>query len=277
MPTRSAIRLYGVLAAALVLTASPALGAVPAADGQRPGHRREATTSKAPPASGARRPRCRSPANRSGIPGTHDRFQEGPRPDGPAVRRAPRGAAAGRKHKFRFQYIPIKYEQRRDHHAGHRLQRPALPRRPPGQLRARLEGVPLRVRIRLHRQGPRFRRLHPRLQVHRRPGVARKPRSRSPEFAHARAPIPALGGIVRVLRRPEYSITGELTGIKVPEQRLRGLQGPLRRPRHLRHGELHQQHRRAARLPKLRCRLPRGAGHGAFSFERLTLRGRRRY
>lgn len=36
------------------------------------------------------------------------------------------------------------------------------------------------------------------------------------EFAHARAPIPAIGGIGRVYVVPNISITGELTGIKIP-------------------------------------------------------------
>ena len=37
------------------------------------------------------------------------------------------------------------------------------------------------------------------------------------EFAHARAPIPAIGGIVRVYVVPNISITGELSGFKLPE------------------------------------------------------------
>ncbi|HZR26096.1 MAG TPA: hypothetical protein VFA59_21035 [Vicinamibacterales bacterium] len=36
------------------------------------------------------------------------------------------------------------------------------------------------------------------------------------EFAHARAPIPALGGIFRVYVVPNISITGEVTGFKLP-------------------------------------------------------------
>jgi hypothetical protein len=36
------------------------------------------------------------------------------------------------------------------------------------------------------------------------------------EFAHARAPIPALGGIVRFYPVPNISITGEVTGFKLP-------------------------------------------------------------
>ncbi len=37
------------------------------------------------------------------------------------------------------------------------------------------------------------------------------------EFAHARAPIPALGGIGRVYVVPNISITGEVTGFKIPD------------------------------------------------------------
>ena len=36
------------------------------------------------------------------------------------------------------------------------------------------------------------------------------------EFAHAQAPIPALGGIVRVYVVPNISITGQVSGIKIP-------------------------------------------------------------
>jgi len=37
------------------------------------------------------------------------------------------------------------------------------------------------------------------------------------EFAHARAPIPALGGIGRVYVVPHVAITGEVTGFKLPD------------------------------------------------------------
>lgn len=37
------------------------------------------------------------------------------------------------------------------------------------------------------------------------------------EFAHARAPIPAIGGIGRVYVVPNISITGEVTGFKIPD------------------------------------------------------------
>ena len=37
------------------------------------------------------------------------------------------------------------------------------------------------------------------------------------EFIHAKAPIPAIGGIVRVYVVPNISVTGELTGVKIPD------------------------------------------------------------
>ena len=37
------------------------------------------------------------------------------------------------------------------------------------------------------------------------------------EFSHAKAPIPAIGGIVRVYVVPNISITGELSGFKIPD------------------------------------------------------------
>jgi hypothetical protein len=37
------------------------------------------------------------------------------------------------------------------------------------------------------------------------------------EFAHARGPIPAIGGIARVYVVPNISITGEVTGFKIPD------------------------------------------------------------
>ena len=39
---------------------------------------------------------------------------------------------------------------------------------------------------------------------------------RASEFARARAPIPAIGGIARVYVVPNISITGEFSGIKLP-------------------------------------------------------------
>ena len=46
-------------------------------------------------------------------------------------------------------------------------------------------------------------------------GAAHQPDCR--EFIHAQAPIPAIGGIARVYVVPNISITGELTGVKIPD------------------------------------------------------------
>jgi hypothetical protein len=37
------------------------------------------------------------------------------------------------------------------------------------------------------------------------------------QFIHARAPIPAIGGIGRFYVVPNISITGEVTGVKIPD------------------------------------------------------------
>ena len=50
------------------------------------------------------------------------------------------------------------------------------------------------------------------------PTSRRRSRARSSqEFIHAQAPIPAIGGIVRVYVVPNISITGELSGVKIPD------------------------------------------------------------
>jgi hypothetical protein len=45
------------------------------------------------------------------------------------------------------------------------------------------------------------------------------------EFTHARAPIPALGGIFRVYVVPNIAITGEVTGFKLPDNIVKGDSG----------------------------------------------------
>ena len=74
----------------------------------------------------------------------------------------------------------------------------------------------------------------PRGEVHRRPGA----RSTSPiasEFARARGPIPAIGGIGALLRRPEHLDHRRAHRLQDSRQHRRALQRALRRPRHLRH------------------------------------------
>ena len=100
------------------------------------------------------------------------------------------------KHKFRFKYLPIKYEAPTTHQARVRLQRPAVSRRPAGQHRGRLHDLPLRLRVRLRLPQPRVRRRAHRPEVHRRPRGAREPDA-APEFTTAVAPIPTIGFVGR--------------------------------------------------------------------------------
>ncbi len=54
--------------------------------------------------------------------------------------------------------------------------------------------------------------------------VAADARSSSTSSSTRKAPIPAIGGIVRVYVVPNISITGELTGVKIPDSVVEGLQ-----------------------------------------------------
>jgi len=45
------------------------------------------------------------------------------------------------------------------------------------------------------------------------------------DFVHARAPIPALGGIFRVYALPNVSVTGEITGFKLPDKLVKNATG----------------------------------------------------
>jgi hypothetical protein len=47
----------------------------------------------------------------------------------------------------------------------------------------------------------------------------------APEFTRARAPIPALGGVFRFYAVPNISITGEVTGFKLPENLIKNSTG----------------------------------------------------
>jgi len=47
----------------------------------------------------------------------------------------------------------------------------------------------------------------------------------TPEFAHAQLPIPAIGGIFRVYPVPNISITGEVTGFKLPDELIKNTRG----------------------------------------------------
>jgi hypothetical protein len=121
------------------------------------------------------------------------------------------------KHKFRFQYIPIKYEQRatitRDIVFNGQLYRVGLPVNSVLDWKAYRFGYEYDFISRDRGFGGfildfKYTDVQASLA---------SPVLSTPEFAHARAPIPTIGGIIRYYIVPNISITGELTGIKVPD------------------------------------------------------------
>lgn len=124
----------------------------------------------------------------------------------------------GKKHRFRFQFIPIKYDQE------HTLTRTIVFN---GQQYT--VGVPVisSLKWNAYRFGYEYDFLyHDRWfagfmletkYTDVRADLKIAPPSTTSEFAHARGPIPAIGGIVRVYVMPNISITGELSGIDIPK------------------------------------------------------------
>lgn len=124
----------------------------------------------------------------------------------------------GRKHRLRFEYIPIKYDQE------HTITRTIVFN---GQQYT--VGVPVisNIKWNAYRFGYEYDFLyHDRwfagfmleakyTDVFAQLAIA--PPSTTSEFVHAQGPIPAVGGIFRYYVVPNISITGELSGIKVPE------------------------------------------------------------
>jgi hypothetical protein len=120
-----------------------------------------------------------------------------------------------RKHKFRFQYIPIKYEQSsvltRDIVFNGQRYRVGLP-------------VNSLLDWKAYRFGYEYDAFYRDrgfigliVEAKYTDVNASLTNPLISEFAHARAPIPALGGIARFYVVPNISITGELSGIKIPE------------------------------------------------------------
>jgi len=121
-----------------------------------------------------------------------------------------------RKHKLRFHYIPIEYAQ-----DDFTLTRDIT-------FNGQLYQIGLPVQSKLSWKAYRFAYEYDFISRNRGFGgvifeakhTDVKASLRSPlveEFIHAKAPIPAIGGIVRVYVVPNISITGELTGIKIPD------------------------------------------------------------
>jgi hypothetical protein len=120
----------------------------------------------------------------------------------------------GRKHKFRFQYIPIKYEQSAT------ITRNIVFN---GQL-YRI-GVPVNSVLdwKAYRFGYEYDFISSDwgfagliLEAKYTDVRAELASPIISEFAHAAAPIPAIGGIARVYVTPNISITGEFSGLKIP-------------------------------------------------------------
>jgi hypothetical protein len=127
-------------------------------------------------------------------------------------------------HKFRFQYIPIAYEQTA-----------ALPREIVFNGQKYVVGLP--VSSMLDWKAYRFGYEYDFISKDRAYGgfifdikytevsaTLLSPIT-PPQFTNAKAPIPAIGGIFRVYPVPNVSITGEVTGFKLPENLIKDTQG----------------------------------------------------
>lgn len=214
MPRRSAIRVYGLLAAALVLTASPALAQFrprPVSDpatGER--YHIEGSAGFWHPTA------TMSISSESlGIGGTSVNFKDDLGLTDQRFGEVHAVLKMSRKHKLRFQYIPIKYVQQaiidRDIVFNGQLYRIGFPVNSSLSWKAYRFGYEYDFIVRERGFGGfildfKYTDVRASLQS-----------PANSEFAHASAPIPALGGIVRVYVVPIVSITGELTGIKVPD------------------------------------------------------------
>ena len=215
MPTRSAIRVYGLLAAALVFTASPALAQFQPRPVSNPPsaelYRIEGSAGFWSPSA------TMSISSESlGIPGSTIDFKKDLGLTDQRFGELHAVLKASRKHKFRFQYIPINYEQRatitRDLVFNGQLYRVGFPVNSELEWKAYRFGYEYDFIVRDRGFGGfilDFKYTDVRASL-------ATPAHDTPEFAQASAPIPALGGIVRVYVVPTVSITGELTGIKVP-------------------------------------------------------------
>ena len=214
MSRRSAIRAYGLLAAALVLTASPALAQFrprPVSD-PATGERFHIEGS-----AGFWRPTATMSISSEslGIAGTSVDFKDDLGLTDKRFGELHAVLKMTRKHKLRFQYIPIKYVQQatidRDIVFNGQLYRVGFPVNSSLSWKAYRFGYEYDFIVRDRGFGGfildfKYTDVRASLQS-----------PANSEFAHARAPIPALGGIVRVYVVPMVSITGELTGIKVPD------------------------------------------------------------
>ena len=181
---------------------------------------------------------------------------------------------AARKHKFRMQYIPIKYEQsailnRTIDFNGQRYT-VGLPVNSSLDWKALRLGYEYDFIIKSRGFGG-F--IIEDKQTDVRVDIATP--LITPQFARARAPIPALGGIARVWVVPRANITAEVTGFTIPDTRRGPLRRALRRHRHLRDDQPDQQRGREDRLPIARHELQVRRGRRRVHAQRLLHRDRR--
>src|SRR5262245_4477715 len=214
MVTRSAIRLYGALAVALLFVASPVSAQFTPRSLSDPAtgeqfHIEGAAGFWMPSAN------MSIASEALGIVGSTIDFKKDLGLTDQRFNQLQLVARPARKHKLRLQYIPIEF-----------IQEATIPRdiKFNGQLYAK--GLP--VNSDLLWKAYRFAYEYDFLTRNRGFGgfiVEAKYTNvtatlKSPiveEFIHAKAPIPAIGGIARVYVVPNISITGELTGVKIPD------------------------------------------------------------
>ena len=112
-------------------------------------------------------------------PADADRLRDRPRHREQRVREFRVVLRPARKHKFKFDYLPISYEIVGPRPgADHRVQRPVLHGRGAGERRRRVHHPEDRLRVRLPLQRPRLPRLHPRHEDHAGPDRFRQPDQR---------------------------------------------------------------------------------------------------
>ena len=225
MRSRSAVCLYGVLTAALVLTASPALAQFqprPLDDETTVGETYHIEGSAGFWSPGAE---MAISSESLGIAGSVIDFKKDLGLTDQRFGELHLTLKPGRKHKLRFQYIPISYAQsnvaQRDIVFNGQLFRVGIPVASTLDWKAYRFGYEYDFLV-LPRGFAGFVLDFKYTDVN---AVLQAGSASTPffeEFAHAAAPIPAIGGIFRAYPLPNLSITGEITGFKLPESAVEG-------------------------------------------------------
>jgi len=216
MPNRSAVRLYGALAAVLILTSSPALAQFSPRPLSDPA---TGETYHIEGAAGFWSPSANMSISSEslGIVGSTIDFKNDLGLMDTRFSELHLVLRPARKHKLRFQFIPIDYTQ-----IDHTLTRKII-------FNGQAYTIGLPVNSELNWKAYRFAYEYDFLSRDRWfTGVVLDAKytdvtatlqapPNTNEYTHAQAPIPAIGGIARFYVVPNISITGELTGIKIPD------------------------------------------------------------